>query len=311
MLGCGQIYCFSCCQSYILLKSLDYSDLERCCLACVKRFGQLDYTKRISEFGTTSTSKHKVLIFGGELLTRKPLELLGEAIGEHYHCICFDNPGFGSRVHEKLNEESYCEMVKDAVTKYSKEGPVILIGVSMGGYGILKSLEKVKHRKIFGVLLLNVTKNLYNSSRLLLRGAGAIKYSLWPQNKHWKFVVEDDCKIEQSLLEQYFLSTPIDFGKWPECVSVMCANSADYYMDVLSKFKKPVLFIYSNSASKTEVEVLQSKCPMGSSKHIQGSKQFHCEPEKIPMILETLEKFITDANSNIALNLDLGYSDDE
>ena len=147
--ACGQIWCWKCARFFILLREYDYKDPERVCNACVRRVSNSDYQSNYTVYESREPNQLKILLFGPELQTRKTLEPLAQALSERYTTITFELPGVGARDRETLTEESFVKTVTAAIEKYAVGGvPVILCGVSMSAYGILKSLSSFKHRKV-------------------------------------------------------------------------------------------------------------------------------------------------------------------
>lgn len=157
-----------------MLKEMNYTEPERVCTTCIRRHSKSDYSKDRTVFEAESPKELKVLLFAAEMQTRKTLEYLArELTGAGYSTITFDLPGLGARDRETLTEASLIKTIADAVDKYALNGvPVILFGISMSAYGILKSLGSFKHRKVFGVVLMNAAKNYYQVNSLLLKGKG-------------------------------------------------------------------------------------------------------------------------------------------
>ena len=93
---------------------------------------------------------------------------------------------------EKLTDEACRKLVCDAVEKYAVGGaPVILCGIGMSAYVILKAVAAIKvrqekneriffhfflsqTRKVFGLVLIGATKNHYRPSKLMLKGIGVL-----------------------------------------------------------------------------------------------------------------------------------------
>ncbi len=230
MLRLFKVYFFFCCcfcvvvvvvvlivghQRYFILLSplYDYPEPERVCNACVRRCSNLDYANSFSVFPAAESGATKLLIFGPEMQTRRPLEDLAKALSARYTVVTFDLPGLGgsilvcfsfavgfivniptaARDSEKLTDEACRKVVSDAVEKHAVGGaPVMLCGelvrfgscrfyvsekqkgIGMSAYVILKTVAAIKARKVFGLILIGASKNHYRPSKLMLKGIGML-----------------------------------------------------------------------------------------------------------------------------------------
>ena len=259
--ACAQIFCFQCAPFFILLRDLDYKDPERVCKPCARHRSNADYLSNYTVYPCKQENSLKILLFGPELQTRKAVEPVAQALSERYTVISFELPGVGPRERESLTEESFIKTVTSAIDKYAVGGtPVILCGISMSAYGILKSLSSFKHRKVFGIVLVNAAKNYYQLSKLLLKGVGAL-YKIYPANRLWKFIVDEvGGSMPKEKMESIFLQNPIDYSLWNDTAApLMCAPSADYYPKQIESFRQPVLWLGNKKDGKQDVEALSSR----------------------------------------------------
>ncbi len=296
--ACGQIYCFNCSRFFILLTpQYDYNDPERVCTACVRRCSNLDYAANFSTFTARSTvdgPRIKILMFGPEMQTRKPLEDLATALSEHHTVITFDLPGCGARDSEQLTEEACRRVVEESVEKHATGGaPVALCGIGMSAYVILKSVAAVKQRKVFGVILMGASKNYHQPSKLLLKGIGML-YKISPANRLWRHTVDElggtQPILPKERFEELFLRNPVDYSKWHESVAVMCAPNADHYLKCIEQFRNPILFI--PSGGKDDTNAFLAKAALGTVSTSAPHKHAYASPKFIPGIVAAIDNWI-------------------
>lgn len=291
-----------------MLPEYDYAEPERVCTGCVRRCSNSDYLSNYTVYEAKQPGQLKVLLFGPELQTRKTLAPLASALSERYTTIAFELPGVGSRDREALTEEAVVETIVAAVNKYAVGGtPVILCGISMSAYAILKALSKFKHRKVFGLVMVNAGKNYYQVNKLLLKGVGAL-YKLYPAHRLWKFIVDDvGPTMPKEKMEELFLQNAIDYSLWPESAAIMCAPSNDYYLKQIESFKQPVLWIGNKKDGKQDLDALSARSDVQATVVMLDSGRHGYASSAVDMAL-AVDNFIEQNKSRLIIG---SFGDDD
>jgi pimeloyl-ACP methyl ester carboxylesterase len=235
-------------------------------------------------------------MFGPEMATRKPMEDLANALRERYTVITYDLPGCGARDGEALTEEACRRLVEDSVENHATGGAsVVLCGINLSAYVLLKSVAAVKQRKVFGLILVGAGKNYYQPSKLLLKGIGML-YKISPASRLWKYTVDELGGQSQLILpkerfEELFLRSPVDYSKWPESVAVMCAPTADFYPKCIEQFRNPILFLPSDKG-KDDAGAFLAKSALGTVSSAAPHKHAYASPKFIPGIVAAIDHWI-------------------
>jgi len=248
--ACGLLHCATCAPVALYLE--EYDAVKRVCEACLRIRSNLDFSRHVDETLPPAGIETRacVVLVHGALGTRKSFYFISGLLAKSGICVvALDLPGHGSRRGELQTETSACNCVlatlRDVKQRWSL--PVFLLGYSMGGSVVLKTLHHARaetNHLCDGIILsscINETTGLFGKA---IFGAMGLVYTASSFDYLANLLQTTFPDLPKNRLQEAFLKSAMDYSLWPQNSAMMLAPSATFYSDVIRSFTGRVLFTY-------------------------------------------------------------------
>jgi len=267
-LGCGKIFCKDHCDEFLYLPdSFQYTDVERVCEKCFKKYNGIDFSRSYDEFGPTDAPS--IIWVSGALGSRVVTVELIAALSA-YHVVAVDLPGLGARRGETLTPESAIEAVRTAILEHTKQKKALIFGYSMGGHLAMK-FSLAYPDLCTGLILGGCVNEWFGPVADLFFGGVNLVYKALPNSIKSQFVTQTAPKGVTKKDLHNLLSTGLNYDTWVECTGLMEEPHEGFYRKAIAAFDGPILFIHGSKDFRTREEVFVKAAKNGTLTVIEGA----------------------------------------